>query len=168
MARVHPAVCDASQPIPKSPSVLAFAMVEVPEEERMVVWLGLAARDYRQSAGAVRSQVAGAVAADQSTVQRFEDGHGWPTKVGIDEMLDAYVRTCGLGSTREIWRRALALWETATEAEGATATGARDALKRLRADVRQQRQLDQKRTARESDGGRKKRGGGRAGGASSG
>jgi transcriptional regulator with XRE-family HTH domain len=111
--------------------------VELPPTERMGYWLGQAARGYRESAGVVRSQIAGAVAVDQSTVARFEAGQSWPRE--IDEMLDAYAKLSGLDAPRDIWERALGLWAAAKGPEGAKAAAAGRALEVMAEEAAAQR-----------------------------
>ena len=86
--------------------------VEVAAEEQMLYWLGRAAKEIRDEAGLTRSQVAGALAVDQSKIQRFELGHSWPHD--IDSVLNAYASLAELEHPREVWKRALKLWNSGT------------------------------------------------------
>lgn len=132
-------------------SVLWSASVELPPTDRMGYWLGRAARSYRESAGVVRSQIAGAVAIDQSTVARFEAGQSWPRP--LDEMLEAYAKLSGLDDARDIWERALQLWEAARESGDAAGV----ALEALTEDVATQRGRGRPGSARATGKGRRRK-----------
>jgi transcriptional regulator with XRE-family HTH domain len=135
-------------------SVLWSAPVELPATDRMGYWLGRAARSYREEAKVVRSQIAGAVAIDQSTVARFEAGQSWPRP--LDEMLAAYATLSGLEDVRVIWARALQLWEAAREPGVATAAG--EALESMTSEISEQRRgKDPRGTSRGTRGGARKK-----------
>lgn len=84
------------------------AMVELDRTDRMAFWVGQVARRYRESAGVKRSQIAGAMAIDQSTVTRFETSGRFSSN--IDEILLTYAELTGVEDPRDIWAAAVASW----------------------------------------------------------
>lgn len=116
--REDPALYGDRRETPNLLAVLTSAPMEPPPDQRMSFWIGLAARKAREEAGVVRSQIAGPLGIDQSTVTRFETTTSWPDKTGIDELLTVYAELSGVEDPRDIWERALKMWRG-----GATGSG---------------------------------------------
>lgn len=73
----------------------------------MTFWLGLAAREARDQAGLIRSEIAGPARVSDSAIRGFETGRSAPRE--LDAVVNAYVELAGLRDWRELYERALML-----------------------------------------------------------
>lgn len=80
----------------------------VPAGQKLLYWLGQAARSVRETAGVSRAEIAVAVKRDQSAVERFENGQTMPQQ--LERVLAAYAAACNLDDPRDILQAALHLW----------------------------------------------------------
>lgn len=71
-------------------------------------WLAHTVCEAREKAGIHKSEVAGLLAVDQSTVTRFEDGSTWPKR--IDQYLAAYAKLLDVEDARDFYADALSHW----------------------------------------------------------
>ena len=94
--------------MPLALAPLPSASVDLPPEERIKLWLGRAARQHREAAGIVRSQIAGRLAMDSGTLGRFERGESLPND--LDAVVAAYAEATDADHARDIWATALQLW----------------------------------------------------------
>ena len=78
-------------------------------DDRMLTWLGGAARECRETAGLRRIQIASQAGLDTDvTIRRFEEGKTWPRK--LDHILAVYADSCSIRDARDIWQKALDNW----------------------------------------------------------
>ena len=93
-------------------------------DNTMLYWLARAAKELREEAGRMQVHIAATMSIDQSSIYRFEQGRAWPRQT--DLMIAAYAEDLDVADARDIWRRALDMWEaqgqapTVKELSGAT------------------------------------------------
>lgn len=74
----------------------------------MLTYLAAACREARQVADRLQVHVAAEAGVSESTIWKFEARQGWPRDV--DRILNAYASDLEL-KERDLWARALELWE---------------------------------------------------------
>lgn len=80
----------------------------------MLYWLARAAKELREEAGRKQVHIAATMSIDQSSIYRFEQGNAWPRQT--DLVVAAYAEDLEIADARDIWRRALDLWDAEGEA----------------------------------------------------
>jgi hypothetical protein len=91
-------------------------MVLQPADRTMLYWMASTCRDLR--ADTALEVVAARAGASVGALRAFERANSWPQAHRLDRVIAAYADIAGVdnGDAREVWRRALALWEVQGEA----------------------------------------------------
>lgn len=77
------------------------------DPDTMLYWLGRTCREARRAQRRKSAHVAASLDVSESTIVRFEGGHGWPRNP--DRTVRAYAEDLDL-SERELWQTALSAW----------------------------------------------------------
>jgi hypothetical protein len=111
-ATIPPPGIGISDPEPKG----RLKMVLQPADRTMLYWMASTCRQLRGDTAL--EVVAARAGASVGALRAFERANSWPQAHRLDRVIAAYADIAGIdgADAREVWRRALALWEVHGEA----------------------------------------------------